>query len=57
MKLQIVRAVTTVNNISYINKPNKDRNLKNAMRHAIYSQILQFRNICDVLEYAFKKNS
>jgi hypothetical protein len=59
LELQIIREDNTVDNISYrccINKPNKDRNLKNAMRYAIHSQILHFRNECDVLECALCKS-
>ena len=59
LELQIIREDNTVDNISYrccINKPNKDINLKNAMRHAIHSQILQFRNNCDILECVLCKS-
>jgi len=52
-ELQIQKANNTTDNISYrccINKPNKDRNLKSAMRNAIYPQILEFRNNCELSE-------
>ena len=58
-ELQITKADNTTDNISYrccISKPNKDRNLKNAMRNAVTQQILEFRNCCDTLECSICKS-
>ena len=58
-ELQLTKADNTIDNISYrccINKPNKDRNLKSAMRNAIYPQILEFRNNCESLECSLCKS-
>jgi hypothetical protein len=53
LELQIIKDDKTIDNISYrccINKPTKDKNLKSAMRYAIYPQILEFKNGCDIIE-------
>ena len=59
LELQIIRDDKTIDNISYIcciNKPTKDRNLKSAMRYAIRTQILEFKNSCDIIECGFCKS-
>lgn len=47
LELQLIKSNGITDNISYIaciNKPNKDKSLKEAMRYAILSQILEFKN-------------
>jgi hypothetical protein len=60
LELQIIKEDNSTDNISYrccIHKPNKDRNLKNAMRYAVYPQIIQFRENCENLKCAFCQSS
>ena len=59
LELHIIKKDNTTDNISYrccINKPSKDRNLKNAMRYAILPQIFEFKNKCELLECNFCKS-
>jgi hypothetical protein len=59
LELHIIKDDDTTDNISYrccINKPSKDRNLKNAMRYAIFPQIFEFKNKCEFLECYFCKS-
>jgi hypothetical protein len=60
LELQILKMDNTTDNISYrccINKPSKNRDLKNAMRYAILPQIKEFRNNCQILECSICKSS
>ena len=60
LELQLIKEDNSIDNISYrccINKPNNEKNLKEAMRYAILPQILEFKNNQSKLECALCKSN